>query len=68
MIGPNASKHWADSRLRDRIDAIIAHEHLETQGMLHDAAVQSAPDTELPVSENARKILRSMAAGAKRER
>ena len=56
-IGPAASKLWADSRLRDRIDAVIPHEHLEARGFSHDDAVQRAPETELPISDNARKIL-----------
>jgi hypothetical protein len=67
-IGPEASMVWAKSRLRDRIDAVIAHEHLEAQGVPHGEVVQRARDTELPISENARKILRSMAEGVKRER
>jgi hypothetical protein len=67
-IGPEASTVWAKSRLRDRIDAVIAHEHLEAQGVPHDEVVQRAPDTELLISENPRRILRSMAEGAKRER
>jgi hypothetical protein len=67
-IGPTASIIWAKSRLRDRIDAIIAHEHLEAQDIPHDEVVQRAPDTELPIGENARKILLSMAEGAKGER
>ncbi len=65
-IGPEASRVWAKARLRDRIDAVIAHEHLEAQGIPHYEVVQRASDTELPVAENARKILRSMAEGAKR--
>ena len=67
-IGPEASRVWAKSRLRDRIDAVIAHEHLEAQGVAHDEVVQRAPDSELPIREKARRILRSMAEGAKRER
>jgi hypothetical protein len=67
-IGLEASTLWAKSRLRDRIDAITAHEHLEAQGKPHEEVVQRAPDTELPIGENARKILRSMAEGAKGER
>jgi hypothetical protein len=68
IIGPEASRVWAKSRLRDRIDAVIAHEHLEAQGIDHDEVVQRAPDTDLPVNEKARRILRSMAEGVKRER
>jgi hypothetical protein len=66
--GPEAARIWADSRLRDRVQAVVAHEDIESQGVSHDEAVQLAPDTELPMGENARRILRSIAAGAKRER
>jgi hypothetical protein len=67
VIGPEASKLWTKSRLRDRIDAVTAHEHLEAQGIPHDEVVQRAPDTELPIGENARRILRSMAEGVNRQ-
>jgi hypothetical protein len=67
-IGPSASKFWAGSRLRDRIDAVIAHEYLEAQGIPHDEVVQRAPDTDLPIGESARRILRMIADGAKRDR
>ena len=67
-IGPEAELVWARSRLRDRIKAVIAHEDLESQGIPHDEVVQLAPDTELPVGENARSILRTMADGVKGER
>jgi hypothetical protein len=66
-IGPEASQVWARSRLRDRIDAVTPHEHLEAQGIPHVEVVQRVPETELRISENARRILRSMAAGAKRQ-
>jgi hypothetical protein len=66
-IGPEATQVWADSRLRDRIDAVTAHEHLEAQGVPHDEVAQRVPDTELPIGENARRILRSMAEGVKRQ-
>ncbi len=67
-IGPAASKLWARSRLRDRIDAVIPHEHLEARGSSHDQAVQRAPETELPISDHARRILRAQAEGVKRGR
>jgi hypothetical protein len=38
-IGPEASKVWPHSRLRDRIDAVISHEHQETQGLSHEVAI-----------------------------
>lgn len=55
-------------RLRDRIDSTIAHEELESGGVHHDDVVQLVPDTELPIGENVRRILRRMAEGVKRER
>jgi hypothetical protein len=66
-IGPEASSLWARSQLRDRIDAVIAHEHLEGRGVPHDEVVQRVPETDLPVGEKARKILRSMAEGVRRQ-
>ncbi len=67
VIGPEASRLRAKSRMRDRIDAVIAHEYQEAPGIPHDEVVQLAPDTDLPIGENARRILRSMARGVKRE-
>ena len=66
--GPEAARIWAESRLRDRVKAVVAHEDIESRGVSHDEAVQLAPDTELPIGENARRILRSIAEGANRER
>ena len=67
-IGLEAAKVWASATVRDRIRAVIPHEDLESRGIPHDEVVQLAPDTELPIGENARRILRTMAEGAKRER
>ena len=67
-IGPEAEKLWAGARVRDRIKAVIPHADLESRGLPHDAAVQLAPETELPIGDNARKILRTIADAAKRDR
>lgn len=67
-IGPEAAKVWADASVRDRIEAVIPHEDLESRGIPHDEVVQLAPDTELPIGDNARRILRVAAQGVKRER
>jgi hypothetical protein len=48
------------ARLRDRIDAIIAHEWEEDRLGSHEAALKAAPRTELPVSDGARRILRAL--------
>jgi hypothetical protein len=64
--GKQAGKLWASSRLRDRQDALIAHEDAEWRmGGDHDAAVRVAPDTVLPISDKAREILRAMRKGWK---
>lgn len=55
-----ASQEWAASRLRDRFDAAIAHEHEEARrGGSHVEALWHARDTELPISESGRYILRA---------
>jgi hypothetical protein len=59
--GPEVGKLWAKSRLRDRIDAVIAHELAEAQTGTHEGAEELAAETELAVSEGTRRILRAMA-------
>ena len=66
--GSDVGKLWARSRLRDRIDAVIVHEYEEAQGLHHDQVVERAPDTALPIGENARRILRAIAEAEKRWR
>ena len=63
--GLEAGETWAKSRLRDRIDAVIAHEVAESQTGTHEGAEALAAVTELPVSEGTRRILRAM-TGRKR--
>jgi hypothetical protein len=65
--GPKAARVWAKSRLRDRIDAVIAHEQQEGLGLSHEEAVERAADTPLAITEGARKILRAI-ADTERER
>jgi hypothetical protein len=60
MEGQHADKAWARARLRDRLDAVIAHEYEEAKGGGHTAALRRGPDTELPIREQARELLRSM--------
>ena len=59
--GLEVGKIWAKSRLRDRIDAVIAHEVAEARTGRHEGAEAMAAETDLPVSEGARRILRAMA-------
>jgi len=58
--GPRAATVWAKSRLRDRIDAVIAHEQQEGLGLSHDETVRRAADTPLPITQGARRILRAI--------
>jgi hypothetical protein len=59
--GLKVAKVWAESRLRDRIDAVIAHEQQEGLGLFHVEAVRRAVETPLAITEGARRILRAMA-------
>lgn len=51
---------WAAARLRDRIDSAIAHEFEEARLGSHDGAIEFAPQTTLPITPEAREILRLM--------
>lgn len=53
-------KTWSNARLRDRIDAIIAHEWEEDQHGSHEAALKAGLKTELPISAGARRILKAI--------
>jgi len=65
--GPEASDLWAKSRLRDRIDAIIAHELEEAAGLSHRSAIKRAENTPLAVTEGTRRILRAMAEAERKK-
>lgn len=58
----NALASWRSARLRDRIDAVIAHEYTEAlahQGIdFHVHALTAAENTPLLISDRARQILR----------
>ena len=62
LMAARAEAHevWAKSRLRDRIDVIIAHEDAESLTGDHDHAEAMAPDTALAITEGARYILRAI--------
>jgi hypothetical protein len=65
--GDYAAELFANSRLRDRLDAIIAHEYEEHRhGMDHEAALKRAPTTALPISARAREIAKAMEDGWRR--
>ncbi len=59
--GPEVGEIWAKSRLRDRIDAVIVHEVAEAKAGTHEGAETLAAETDMPVSEGTRRILRAMA-------
>ncbi|MFO0950757.1 MAG: hypothetical protein U0835_06295 [Isosphaeraceae bacterium] len=61
LRGSSGSRLWARSRLRDRIDAVIAHEFEESRTREHRAALRAAAVTELPITAGARQITRAMA-------
>lgn len=63
MNDESAQIVWEKSRLRDRIDAAIAHEFEEARLGTHDEALVAAPVTSLPIGEKARLILRAIANG-----
>ena len=61
--GEEAGNFWRKMRLSDRIKAIVAHEYEEHRGGDHEASLKNAPDTKLPVSDEAREMLRRMERG-----
>jgi hypothetical protein len=60
LKGRKGGRIWPKARLRDRIDAIIAHEWEEGRHGTHEAALKAAPKTDLPISDEARRILKAM--------
>ncbi len=62
-LGGEAAKAWGESRWRDRLDAAIAHEYEEAKGGSHEYAYEHAPDTELPIGEHSRRLLRAIRDG-----
>jgi hypothetical protein len=60
LKGKKGCRLWSHARLRDRIDAVIAHEYEELRHGSHLLAMKSAPNTELPISPKARRLCRAM--------
>jgi hypothetical protein len=60
LKGQNGVRVFAKARLRDRIDAIIAHEYEEDRLGTREAALKHGAKTALPISDGARRILRAM--------
>ncbi len=62
LRGQKGGRIWTKMRLKDRIDAIIAHEYAELRaGGRHAKALKAAAKTELPISEEARRLNRARA-------
>jgi hypothetical protein len=60
LKGRKGGRLWPKARLRDRIDAIIAHEFEEERRGTHEEALKHAPRTELIITDGSRRILRAM--------
>jgi hypothetical protein len=62
LKGKKGGRIWPKMRLKDRIDAIIAHEHEELRaGGKHTDALKAAAQTKLPMSDEARRLNRARA-------
>jgi hypothetical protein len=60
MAGMPGEKEWPRERVTNRLDAVIAHEYEEAKRGSHAEALERGPDTELPIREGARRLLRAM--------
>jgi hypothetical protein len=64
--GEECGKLWRKSKLRARMQAIIAHEKSEYEhNGDHELALIAAPETDLPISKRAKEILRAKESGWK---
>jgi hypothetical protein len=62
LKGKKGGRIWPKMRLKDRIDASIAHEYEELRtGGFHAKALKAAAKTELPISDEARRLNRARA-------
>lgn len=62
LKGNKGGRIWPGMKLKDRIDAIIAHEYEELHaGGNHARALQAAAKTKLPISDEARRLNRARA-------
>jgi hypothetical protein len=66
-LGEEALRAFEQASLRTRIDNAIAHEYEEHKGgMDHAYAVEHTPDTELPISHEARELARKLRDGERK--
>jgi hypothetical protein len=62
LKGRKGGRIWPKLKLKDRIDAIIAHEYEELHsGGRHAEALENAATTGLPISDEARRLNRARA-------
>ena len=60
LKGKKGGRIWPKMRLKDRIDAIIAHEYEELRaGGKHADALKAAATTDLAISDEARRVNRA---------
>jgi hypothetical protein len=59
----DTQKMWRRTRIRDRAQAIIAHELAEHEYADHELALIAGLETKLPISHAARELLRQMERG-----
>jgi hypothetical protein len=63
-FGEECEKLWRKTKIRPRIQAIIAYEKAEHEhGGDHELALIAASETELPISHEARELLRAQEQG-----
>jgi hypothetical protein len=61
LKGKKGRRLYPKTRLRDRIDSAIAHEYEELRHGSHVEALRAAAKTELPISDEARRLNKAMA-------
>jgi hypothetical protein len=66
-FGRKAGRAWRNAATRARAMAVLAHEDEESQGYTHDEAVERAPATGLPISFEARELLKIISEDARRK-
>src|SRR4051812_19882496 len=59
----DTQRHWRRTKLRPRIEAIIAHEKAEGDYGNHELALIAGAETDLPVSPDAKALLKQMEKG-----
>jgi hypothetical protein len=65
-VGPHADSSWRRSSVETRAMAVLPHEDIESRGYTHEEAVEMAPDTEMPITHAARRLLRIIRAEQRR--